>query len=201
MSSTSEDLFGASPTWPAGLRYIEEFLSVDDERHLLDALSHVPTKEAEYFQYTARRRIASFGKSYDFAQRALQDAPPMPEFLLQLRDRAAAYLQLPAEDFAHALINEYRPGTPLGWHRDALNFELVVGVSLASSCRMRFRPYPPSKGRDPRTFVLEVQPRSLYVMQHDARWKWQHSVAPTRSERWSITFRTLRTSEADPAAM
>jgi alkylated DNA repair dioxygenase AlkB len=198
MSVSSEDLFGASPTWPQGLRYVEGFLSLDDEQRLLEELSHVPTTEAQYLQYTARRRVASFGKSYDFAQRRLLDAPPLPDFLIELRRRVAAWLQVPADHFAHALINEYRPGTPLGWHRDAMNFELVAGVSLASACRLRFRPYP--HRRNARTFLLEVQPRSLYTMHGDARWKWQHSVSPTRSQRWSITFRTMRSSDIDPGA-
>ena len=218
LPAVSDDLFGASPAWPQGLRYVAEFVSVDEERQLLDALANVPIKEAQYYEYTARRRIASFGKSYDFAQRTLLDAPPLPAFLHPLRNRVATYLRLPAEDFAHALINEYRPGTPLGWHRDAMNFEVVAGVSLGSSCQMRFRPYPPrstrshyagprgehgtarpsSLRRDARVLLFEVQPRSLYTMQGDARWKWQHSVSPTRRQRWSITFRTMRSSDTDP---
>jgi hypothetical protein len=29
-------------------------------------------------------------------------------------------------------------------------------------------------------------------MQGDARWRWQHSIAPTKALRYSVTFRTLR---------
>ncbi|MGH6610938.1 MAG: alpha-ketoglutarate-dependent dioxygenase AlkB [Burkholderiaceae bacterium] len=196
----SADLFGTSTTAPAlprGLRYVDDFLSAEEEQQLIDHVSRVPMHEAQHYQYTAKRRIANFGKGYDFDQRTLHEAPPLPDFLIELRQKVADLLSIAAEDFEQALINEYRPATPLGWHRDALNFELVAGVSLASACRMRFRPYPPQKGRDPRTFVLDVQPRSLYVMQDDARWRWQHSVSPTREQRWSITFRTLRSSSAD----
>ena len=42
------------------------------------------------------------------------------------------------------------------------------------------------------TLALELQPRSAYCMQGDARWRWQHSIAPTKALRYSITFRTLR---------
>ncbi len=38
---------------------------------------------------------------------------------------------------------------------------------------------------------LELEPRSCYIMQGDVRWHWQHSVAPTKILRYSITFRTL----------
>jgi hypothetical protein len=30
------------------------------------------------------------------------------------------------------------------------------------------------------------------VLRGDARWRWQHSIAPTTTLRWSITFRTPR---------
>ena len=51
--------------------------------------------------------------------------------------------------FAMALINEYPPGAPIGWHRDAPQYGIVAGVSLLSSCRMRVSPVP-SSGIDER---------------------------------------------------
>ena len=62
---------------------------------------------------------------------------------------------------------------------------------------MRFRPYPPRGGRDPDTFVIELAPRSFYVMRDEVRWKWQHSIPATPEQRWSITFRTLRSAPSD----
>ena len=88
-------------------------------------------------------------------------------------------------------MTEYRPGTPLGWHRDTPEFGLIAGLSLGSACRMRFRPFPAQRGRDPRAFDLDLAPRSLYVMQGPARWGWQHSIPSTTHLRYSITFRTL----------
>ena len=121
----------------------------------------------------------------------MQPGPPVPASLFPLREKVAAWVDLPAEDFRHALITEYRAGSALGWHRDTPEFGVVVGVSLATPTRMRFRPYPPAKGRDPRAFALMVEPRSAYVMQRDARWKWQHSIPATKALRYSITFRTM----------
>ena len=193
-------MFGQLPAWPPGLRYRPGFLPVADERLLLTLLAGVPMREAQYYEYTAKRRIASFGFSYDFKSRRLDAAPPLPDFLIELRQRVADQLSLPAEAFEQALINEYRPGTPLGWHRDTPEFESVAGVSLGGSARMRFRPFPPRRGRDPRAFALNVAPRSLYVMQDEARWNWQHCVSPTREQRWSITFRTIRAQVVGNAA-
>jgi alkylated DNA repair dioxygenase AlkB len=117
-------------------------------------------------------------------------APEIPEFLQPLKARAAAWLGVDASSVRHALVAEYRPGTALGWHRDVPDFELVCGVSLAGACRMRFRPYPPKSDRKS-VLSLELAPRSAYVLRDEARWRWQHSIPPTKALRYSITFRTL----------
>jgi len=191
VDNRSDDLFGAAPLRPAGLVYDSDFIGDDEQSRLLLAIRDVPIHDAQYFEYTAKRRVASFGSSYDFKTRDLHEAEPLPEFLIALRRRVAQRALVPEDDFAQALITEYRPGTPLGWHRDAPNYEVIAGVSLGGQCRMRFRPYPPRPGRDPRTFALELAPRSVYVMRGDVRWQWQHSITATREQRWSITFRTL----------
>jgi alkylated DNA repair dioxygenase AlkB len=97
---------------------------------------------------------------------------------------------MPAEQFNHALVAEYAEGVQLGWHRDVPDFEVVVGVSLLSACRMRFRRYPP--GPREKGLAIELAPRSIYRMEGEARWGWQHSVPPVPALRYSITFRTLR---------
>ncbi len=45
--------------------------------------------DAQYYEYTAKRRVASFGASYDFESRQLHDAAPVPAFLIPLRKRVA----------------------------------------------------------------------------------------------------------------
>jgi alkylated DNA repair dioxygenase AlkB len=172
--------------------------SVDDERALLDAIRELPFREAEYRGYTAKRRIVSYGAGYDFDANELRPAPAMPDFLHPLRSKVAERIGMPPEHVTHALVTEYRPGTQLGWHRDVPDFALVVGISLGTRCRMRFRPYPPRTGQ--RVFVLELEPRSMYVLAGAARWKWQHGIAPTPGLRYSITFRTLGERARRPVA-
>jgi alkylated DNA repair dioxygenase AlkB len=97
-----------------------------------------------------------------------------------------------------ALINEYPPGAPIGWHRDAPQYGIVAGVSLLSSCRMRLRPYQSpaeatrQKTRRQATHELELLPRSAYVMSGDARSRYEHSIPAVIALRYSVTFRTLR---------
>lgn len=175
---------------PAGLLYEPDFISQDEEAALIAEIGKLPLEEARYKSYTARRRTASFGSSYDFDTNQLGAAPAIPAFLFPLREEIASKIAMPAARLEHALVTEYRPGTPLGWHRDVPEFELIAGVSLAGRCRMRFRPYPPKPRA--KVFSLELEPRSLYVLRDEIRWGWQHSVAPTRELRYSITLRTRR---------
>jgi alkylated DNA repair dioxygenase AlkB len=186
------DFFVAGAELPAGMVYCPAFVAPAEELELLKAVHALPFQEARYREWNARRRIVSFGGRYDFSRNELLAAEPIPPFLLPLRQRIAEWVGETAGKFTHALINEYSPGTPLGWHRDAPVFDTVVGVSLAGAGRMRLRPYPPRKGRDQAT-VLNMAPRSAYILRGEARWDWQHAISPTRSLRYSITFRTLRT--------
>jgi len=175
MSAAQAELFGPALALPEGFVYLEHFVDEAEERALLESIAALPLVEARYKEYTARRRIALF-----------EDG--VPPFLDALRAKIAAWLGVPATALRHALVNEYRPGTPLGWHRDVPQFEVIVGVSLAAEARMRLRPWPPRASEA--VFALSLPPRSAYVLRGEVRWRWQHSVEPTRALRYSITFRT-----------
>lgn len=187
------DLFGEAPTAAIeGLRYEREFLTRTEEVELLRIVQGYQLREMRYKEYTARRRGISFGGSYDFDNHRLRPGAPLPEALHPLRERAAAWIGMASEDFTHVLLSEYRPGTPLGWHRDVPDFEDIVGVSLRSSAVMQLRPYPPANASAPASLQLLIEPRSIYMLRGAARWAWQHSIAPTEALRYSITMRTRR---------
>jgi alkylated DNA repair dioxygenase AlkB len=188
VNSPQVELFGGAPALPEGFVFQPEFISAEEEGALLAGIAALPLEEAKYKQYTARRRIAYFGFGYDFSANRLGEAPPAPAFLEPLRDKVAAWIGEPPDHLEQALVTEYRPGTPLGWHRDAPDYERVAGVSLGGWARMRLRRYP--RGKD-RPIALELAPRSAYQMQGPARWRWQHCIPATRELRYSITFRTL----------
>ena len=186
------DLFSTvlPPDAPAGLRYRAEFVSPDEERELLAIVATLPFKHSQYRQYTARRRTVNFGAGYDFQHLTTTAAPPIPQFLAPLVERAARWIEVRPEDFVQALISEYQPGTPLGWHRDVPDYETVVAISLLSTARIRFRRYPWNPTEKGDIFAIEPEPRSAYVLSADARWKWQHSVPAVKTLRYSITLRT-----------
>ena len=186
----------ADAALPPGFAYAEGFLSEDEERRAIAAIAALDLREAQYKQFTARRRVASFGAGYDFDANELTPAPTMAPFLEPLRDRAARWAGVDPLEFNYALVAEYRPGTPLGWHRDVPQFESILGLSLGSACAMRLRRYPP-RAREP-IFTLRLAPRSVYALRGEARWGWQHAIAPTPGLRYSITFRSRRRPGTDP---
>lgn len=190
--SGQQELFKVAQRLPNGLVYETDFLTDAEETSLLAEIKNLPLHEAQYKSYTAKRRIMSFGGEYDFGANKLLPGSPLPAFLLPLRDKVAAWLDIPAAEFAHGLVTEYRAGTRLGWHRDVPQFAVIVGISLAGPCRMRFRPYPPRPNKKEGAFALDLEPRSVYVIRDEARWGWQHSIPATKNLRYSITFRTYR---------
>jgi alkylated DNA repair dioxygenase AlkB len=185
---TQSDLFEAPPL-PPGLEYHAGFVTRDEEAALVRAFAGLAFHEAKFQQYTARRRVVRFGRDYDAEAGEWVDGEPLPPWLADLRRKVARARNVAESAFIHALVTEYRPGTPIGWHRDKPQYGHVVGVSLGSACRMRFRPYDNQHDRDA-VVAIELAPRSLYVMQDDIRWRWQHSLPPVKTLRYSVTFRT-----------
>jgi alkylated DNA repair dioxygenase AlkB len=187
----------AQPRWvmPDGWRYQSEFLGLAEEAALLRSIAALPFQAARYKEWTARRRIVSFGGRYDYNRNVLEPAAPIPAFLEPLRQRAAEWAEVSTESLSHATVAEYPPDTPLGWHRDVPQFELVIGVSLGGQARMRFRPYPHEKGRRT-SFAIELEPRSIYLLRGAVRWNWQHAISETKELRYSITFRSRRAARA-----
>jgi alkylated DNA repair dioxygenase AlkB len=194
-SGLFDDLPIPADQLPDGLRLQEGFLSREEEAHLLDVVTSLPLAAARYKQYTARRQVISYGGSFDYDTNRLEPAQPLIEALHPLRDRVAAWADVPAESLVHVLVAAYPPGAPLGWHRDVPEFEQIFGVSLGGPATLRFRPYPPVSPRKEEVVRLQVEPRTVYAITGVARWGWQHSVAPVDAMRWSITFRTPRAGQ------
>jgi alkylated DNA repair dioxygenase AlkB len=188
------DLFAKDGRLPAGFAYAEDFVSPAEEAALLVEIGRLPLENARYKEWTANRRIVSYGGRYDFSTNELEPAGPIAPFLLDLRAVAATFVGVPEEELTHALVAEYRAATQLGWHRDVPEFELVVGISLAGPARMRLRRYPHVAHAGNASLAVDLAPRSIYALTGEARWGWQHAISPTPGLRYSITFRSLRSS-------
>jgi alkylated DNA repair dioxygenase AlkB len=179
----------AASALPSGFRYQPDLISRKEEAELADCLQALPFAPFDFHGHLANRRVMGFGFRYDYESRRLVEAAGIPDFLLGLRQKVASFAGRPADSFAQVLINEYRPGAGIGWHRDKPHFEDVAGVSLLVSCSFRLRRKNGSKW-DRETIVVE--PRSVYLMTGAARNEWEHSIPPVSAHRYSITLRTLR---------
>jgi alkylated DNA repair dioxygenase AlkB len=189
------DLFGHD--LPQGFRYEDDFITSVEEALLAGHIAKVEFSTFEMRGVVARRRVAFFGSAYDSRNTPTAE---LPEFLFPLRARLAEWVRVKPEDFAMALINEYPPGAPIGWHRDAPQYGIVAGLSLLTPCRMKLRPYVSPGAQtssSPRRTTHEIQlfPRSAYLMSGQARSEYEHSIPAVEALRYSITFRTLRKHE------
>jgi alkylated DNA repair protein (DNA oxidative demethylase) len=187
-----------APAVPAGFFYQPEFVTIAEERQLVAEIEPLEFKRVEMHGGVARRRVAHFGWSYGYYSRRTKPGEPLPAFLLPLRERAAGWAHIVADEFVEAVVTEYPPDATIGWHRDAPMFgDVIAGISLLGMSRMRFRPYVSpneQRGLPPRraTHEVELEPRSAYLISGEARRNFEHSIPAVASRRYSITFRTLR---------
>jgi alkylated DNA repair dioxygenase AlkB len=179
-----------APNLPEGFIYRPELIGPADEAKLLARVRGLPFREFEFHGYTGKRRVVSFGWHYDFSGRQLRKADDIPDFLLALRVRAAAFAGLEPEGLRHVLVTEYGAGAGIGWHRDKSVFGETVGVSLLSACVLRLRRKVGEKKW--RRVNVTAEPRSAYLLTGPARAEWEHSIPPVDATRYSITFRNLR---------
>ncbi|MCC7476989.1 alpha-ketoglutarate-dependent dioxygenase AlkB [bacterium] len=195
-----------------GLTYREEVLERETESRLISLIGGLEFEPFVVRGYPSKRRVCSFGMALSFRSGTSWPARKLPDWLEPALAAAAQSSGLKADDFAHVLVTEYPPGAIINWHRDAAEFELICGLSLGSSARLRLRPasgeqrpgsgYGP--GRKPGTsglsvVSLQLAPRSLYIMAGPARHDWEHSIAPLQDTRYSITLRTLAASQGGTA--
>jgi alkylated DNA repair dioxygenase AlkB len=189
------DLFEVPAKVPDGLIYHSEFISEVEEQELIGEIQKVHLTPFKYYQFTGKRRTASFGWQYEFGASDITTAPEIPAFILPLRARAGTLFNMDPNSLVQTSFIEYSHGSPIGWHRDIPQFGVVVGISLGAACRMKFRKYRRARSKQlnrDEILSIELQPRSIYLMSGAAREIWQHSIPPVKSLRYSIMMRTLR---------
>ncbi len=177
-----------------GFTLISDFITAEQESALINELDRQPwlidyQRKLQYFGY--RNELES---PYDLVEFPLAFPPLIKELSEEIIHRKIMDLQ-PDQ----VIINEYLPGQGIRPHKDRDYFEnQICGVNLGSGCVMRF-----TKGKE--TVDFEVPRRSLYIMQDDARKKWNHSIPPRkkdvingettmRGRRISVTYRKVKQS-------
>ena len=104
-------LFG--PQVPDGFSHHPDFVSTHEERDLVAEIERLEFLQVEMRGVAARRRTVHYGWTYGYYARRTEPGPPLPDFLLPLRARAADWASIDAALFVEALITEYPPPPPL----------------------------------------------------------------------------------------
>jgi alkylated DNA repair protein (DNA oxidative demethylase) len=183
------ELFGVNAPVVPGLVLVPEAVSPAEEAELSARVDAAPLEPFEFGQWRGRRLTTHYGRAYDFTRGRLDEAPPLPGWLLALRERLAPLAGLEPAALQAALLIRYDPGAGIGWHRDRPQYGEVLGLSLGADCVMRLRRRT-AGGFERRKLPLPA--RSLYRLSGEVRWEWEHSIAPMGVTRRSVTFRTLR---------
>ena len=179
---------------PEGFAYHSEWITAEEESTLLAHIEQLAFSEVRMHGVIAKRKVVHFGWDYGYDSWRISPTDPPPAWLLALRGRTAGVVGAAPEAIEEILVTRYEAGAGIGWHRDAPMFgPVVLGVSLAGSCRMRFQRTVAGRRQTTETVL---RPRSLYVLAGTARFAWQHSIPPAKELRYSITFRTLKEGRA-----
>jgi alkylated DNA repair dioxygenase AlkB len=175
-----------------GISYVPEFISPPEEQYLL-----ARADEGRWSDHWTRHTQV-FGFSYDRASEdKLTPAPaaPLPRWSEHICRRLFERGILPRSPNQMG-INEYLPGQGIAQHVDHFGGS-VVSLTLSAGCIMDIT-QPESKRR----IALWLAPRSIIVLQGEARTRWEHGIGRrqkdivgghviARERRVSITFRDV----------
>jgi alkylated DNA repair dioxygenase AlkB len=148
-------------------------------------------------------RVQVYGYNYNHSLRAAYRIGEIPAWGMPLARR------LQQDGYAASVpnqlvANEYQAGIGIFDHIDQAVFgDVVIAVSLGSTCAMRFTSADPEASEE-----LFIEPQSLLVLSGEARWHWKHGIPArtadvcdeceyVRSRRVSLTFRAIPDDSSD----
>jgi alkylated DNA repair dioxygenase AlkB len=113
-SALQPDLFAEPALGPDGFRYQPDLIGAEAEAALAERLADEPFRPFDFHGYLANRKVVGFGLRYDYGARRVLPAPPIPDWLLDLRAAVAAFAGREPTAFVQVLMNEYEPGAGIG---------------------------------------------------------------------------------------
>ena len=180
----------------SGLNYREDCISAAREQEALKAVDGSP------WLTSLRRRTQHYGYKYDYTRRTADPADYLGELPAWAADLLETFRaeKLAKHEFDQLIVNEYEPGQGIAAHVDCVPCfkDTIAVVSLGSGVEMQF-----SRPQTSRSASLYLRPRSLRVMQGEARYEWRHGIASRKNDvvagtrtprgrRVSLTFRGMR---------
>jgi alkylated DNA repair protein (DNA oxidative demethylase) len=180
-----------APTLPvSGLALVPEAVNEALEQALEQRIDASELTPFQFGQWEGKRLTANYGSAYDFQRARPVPAPPLPDWLADLREGLAGLVGRAGAEFVQGLLIRYDPGAGIGWHRDRPQYGEVIGLSLSAPVTLRLRRRKAAGGFE--RVNVELPRRSLYLLSGEVRSEWEHSIAPVTVTRRSLTLRTLR---------
>lgn len=176
-----------------GLRYLQNVITPEQQERLIAII------DQQSWLTSLRRRVQHYGYRYDYKSRSVdasQFLGPLPEWSLPFLKQLQAD-RIIEHTLDQLIINEYEPGQGISPHIDCRPCfgEVILSLTLGSTCVMEFT-------RAEEKVALLLEPRSLVIMQGEARHMWKHGIparktdqyegkAWERGRRLSLTFRNV----------
>jgi alkylated DNA repair dioxygenase AlkB len=149
------------------LRYHPNYITKEQEQEILRAIPQFVLRTKE-----GRNNVYRYGLILPYNSNFVS------------REIPEIFTKLGISNFDSVTVNEYAQGQFLDFHiDDKLAGEQIVVLSLLGHSEVIF------KNQSGDCLKYEIEPRSLYVMEGDLRWNWQHK-ATAKELRYSVVFRT-----------
>lgn len=183
-----------------GLLLFPDFISETIEEELIAEIDSRPW----VVDYDRRLQYYGYRNELEAPYDLVKFPVPIPPKMHRLSQEIVAQKILEQQP-DQVIINEYSPGQGIRPHKDRNYFDnQICGINLGSGCVMKFKKISGNEVID-----VEVPRRSLYVMQDEARYKWNHSIPPRkkdkidgnvkhRERRVSITYRKVMPKKVKP---
>ena len=179
-----------------GLQYIENYINEIQHDWLLDKI------DEQRWLDDLKRRVQHYGFKYDYKARKValnMHIGELPDWLKRLSQMLYQDEYMP-EVADQVIINEYEPGQGISSHIDCEPCfkDTIVSLSLGSGCVMNFT----NKSDRTKKIPVWLAPRSLVVLNGEARYEWLHGIAGRKWDEWdghkyerqrrvSLTFRKV----------
>ncbi|XP_066109750.1 alkylated DNA repair protein alkB homolog 8 [Saccopteryx bilineata] len=165
---------------PPGLKIVEEIISSEDEKLLLESVNWTEDTDNQNFQKSLKhRRVKHFGYEFHYENNNVDKDKPLHGGLPDVCDSILekwlkeGFIKHKPDQLT---VNQYEPGHGIPAHIDTHSaFEdEIISLSLGSEIVMDF------KHPDGVTVPVMLPRRSLLVMTGESRYLWTHGITPRK---------------------
>jgi len=152
--------------------YKPNFITKEQEYAIMKIIPQ--SNFCEQITMKERNRVFRYGNSFPYNSNFVDEQIPSVFNELGIQD-----------EFDSVTINEYLKDQQIKFHTDLKGGgERILVLSLLGHSELTFR-----NGRNGlETKSFKIEPLSLYIMQGDLRWNWEHS-SKAEELRYSVVFR------------